>query len=69
MIRRKKKKKTQWMSAAVKHPGALHRALGVTSAKTIPASMLEIKPTDSTLMKRRKNYAKVARAITRKRAR
>jgi hypothetical protein len=29
-----------WMSGAVKHPGALHKALGVPQGQKIPASKL-----------------------------
>ena len=29
-----------WMAGAVKHPGALHRQLGVPAGKKIPASRL-----------------------------
>ena len=34
------KRKSRWMQGAVKHPGALHRALGVPMGKKIPASKL-----------------------------
>lgn len=30
-----------WMSGAVKHPGALHRTLGVPAGQKIPAAKLE----------------------------
>jgi hypothetical protein len=30
----------QWIKSAIKHPGALHRQLGVAQGKTIPASKL-----------------------------
>jgi hypothetical protein len=30
-----------WMQGAVKHPGALHRALGVPEGQKIPAAKLE----------------------------
>lgn len=29
-----------WIAGAIKHPGALHRELGVPSGKKIPASKL-----------------------------
>jgi hypothetical protein len=50
--------KKDWIKGAVKKPGALHRALGIPEGKKIPAGKLEVKPGDSTLMKRRKNLAK-----------
>ena len=37
--------------------GALHKDLGVKKGKKIPASKLKIKKTDSTLEKRRKQFA------------
>jgi hypothetical protein len=30
----------KWMQGAVKHPGALHRTLGVPAGKKIPAKLL-----------------------------
>lgn len=30
----------QWISGAIKHPGALHKSLGVPMGKTIPAGKL-----------------------------
>lgn len=29
-----------WISAAIKHPGALHRDLGVPAGKSIPKAMI-----------------------------
>lgn len=40
--------------------GALHEALGVSDDKKIPSGNLADKPGDSALMKKRKNFAKVA---------
>ena len=40
--------------------GALHKDLGVSENKKIPASKLAIKKTDSTLEKRRKVFAQNA---------
>jgi hypothetical protein len=34
------KKKGNWMAGAVKHPGALHRQLGVPMGQKIPAKKL-----------------------------
>lgn len=31
----------KWISGAIKHPGALHKELGVPEGKKIPASKLE----------------------------
>ena len=35
-----KAKHGKWIQEAVKHPGALHRQLGVPAGKTIPAKKL-----------------------------
>lgn len=34
-------KEERWMQGAVKHPGALHKQLGVPAGKKIPHKMLE----------------------------
>lgn len=33
--------KKHWMAGAVRHPGALHRALGVPAGKNIPRARIE----------------------------
>lgn len=33
-------KKKNWIKGAIKHPGALHRSLGVPQGKDIPPGML-----------------------------
>jgi hypothetical protein len=33
--------KKKWIAGAIKHPGALHRELGVPQGKKIPAKKLE----------------------------
>jgi hypothetical protein len=53
--------KDKWMQSAVKHPGALHKALGVPQGEKIPASKLAIKPGDSAHMKKMKTLAKTFR--------
>lgn len=35
-----KKKGGNWIAGAIKHPGALHKSLGVPAGKKIPASKL-----------------------------
>ena len=35
------KKKKKWIQSAIKHPGALHKQLGVPAGKKIPAKKLE----------------------------
>jgi hypothetical protein len=51
----------RWIQGVIKHPGALHKALGVAPGKKIPAKKLVIKSTDSPLMKKRKTLAKTLR--------
>ncbi len=47
-----------WIQGAIKHPGALHRALKVKKGEKIPASKLAVKKNDSPTMKKRKTLAK-----------
>ena len=35
------KSKSKWISSAIKHPGSLHKALGVPQGKKIPESKLK----------------------------
>jgi hypothetical protein len=35
-----KKKKTKWISKAIKNPGSLHRELGIAQGKKIPKSKI-----------------------------
>ena len=48
----------QWIAAATKNKGALHRQLGVPQGEKIPKSKLVIKSTDTLKTKRRKILAK-----------
>ena len=48
----------KWMQGAVKHPGALHRALHVPQGEKIPAGKLAVKEGDSPTMVKRKTLAK-----------
>lgn len=52
-----------WIQGAIKHPGALHRALHVKAGKPIPASKLKVTKGMSTLTKRRVNLAKTLRKL------
>lgn len=66
---KKKKQQKKWMQKAFKPEtkGALHKQLGVPEDEPIPASKLEPKPGDSTRTVRRKNLARVAKRIGKKR--
>lgn len=57
------KKHKKWIQEAIKNPGALHKALKVKEGEKIPAKKLEIKSTDSPLMKKRKNLAKTLKGL------
>lgn len=54
----------QFIQGAIKNPGSLRKALKAKKGKKIPASKLEIKEGDTTLMKRRKNLAKTLSKIS-----
>ena len=54
---------SKWIQKAVSKPGALHKALHVPEGKKIPALKLQVKESDSTTMKRRKNLAKTLRGF------
>ena len=62
------KRKKKWIQKAVKHPGALHEALGIPKDQKIPAEKLKAKPSDSPQMKRRKALARTLRSMPKKRA-
>ena len=47
----------KWIAGAIKHPGALHKALKVKEGEKIPAKKLAIKKGDSSTMKKRKRLA------------
>ena len=47
----------KWIQGAIKHPGALHRALGVPEGETIPAKKKAIHPGDSPRMVKMKQLA------------
>jgi len=53
----------KWIQKAIKHPGALHKALGVPADKKIPAKKLAVKSTDSPKMAKRKTLAKTLRGF------
>jgi hypothetical protein len=53
----------KWIQNAVKKPGALKKALGVSADKKIPASKLAVKSSDSPKMVKRKTLAKTLRGF------
>ena len=63
-----KKKDRKWMQKAfARNKGALHKELGVSPEKNIPTKKLATKKGDSLRTKRRKNLAKTASKIAKKR--
>ncbi len=53
-----------WISGAVEHPGALHRALHVKSGEKIPAKKLtKALHSDNPTLRRRAQFAKTMRKI------
>lgn len=56
----------RWIQGAIKHPGALHRALGVKQGKKIPAKKLKVKDSDSPKLKRMKILAKTLKKLRHK---
>jgi len=61
--RAKVAKKKKWIQGAIKKPGALHKALGVSPKRKLSPGELMIKSGDTTLMKRRKNLARTLRGL------
>jgi hypothetical protein len=57
----------KWIQKAIEKPGSLHRQLGVPEDEKIPEEKLEVKPSDSPKLKKRKILAKTLKKITRKR--
>jgi hypothetical protein len=57
--------KKKWIQDAIKpqNRGSLHKALGVSADKKIPAKKLAVKPTDSPKMAKRKTLAKTLRGF------
>lgn len=50
--------KKQWIQEAIKHPGALHKALGVPQGEKIPQDkLMKAEHSRSPLMRKRANLA------------
>jgi hypothetical protein len=53
-----------WIAGAIKHPGALHRALKVPVGEKIPAKKLaKAAHSDNPIMRRRANLAKTLKGL------
>jgi hypothetical protein len=56
--------RTHWIQSAIKHPGALHRELGVPEGKKIPASKLEkAEHSDNPKLARRARFAETLKKM------
>ena len=56
--------KKKWIAGAIKHPGALHRALGVPQGEKIPASKLaKAAHSKNPTMRKRANLAKTLKRM------
>jgi len=56
--------KKKWISGAIRHPGALHRALGVPQGEKIPASKLaKAAHSKNPTMRKRANLAKTLKRM------
>lgn len=54
----------QWISGAIKHPGALHRELGIPQGEKIPAKKLNAAAhSDNPTERRRANLAKTLKGF------
>lgn len=55
--------KKNWISGAIKHPGALHKQLGIPEGKTIPAKKLNAAAKKGGTLGRRANLAKTLKGL------
>lgn len=56
----------KWIQGAIKHPGALHKELGVPAGKKIPAKKLDAAAKKSGVVGRRARLAKTLKKMHRK---
>lgn len=55
---------SDWIAGAIKHPGGLHRALGVPQGETIPASkMAQAKSSDNPRVRRMAALARTLKGL------
>jgi hypothetical protein len=64
-----KRKRKNWIKKAIKHPGALRRAMGVKKGGKIPAGRLRAAATKPGTMGRRARFAMMLKSFTKKRKR
>lgn len=56
-------KKKKWIQGAIKHPGALHKDLGVPQGKKIPAKKLKAAATKGGIVGERARFAEVLKSF------
>jgi hypothetical protein len=55
-----------WIAGAIGKPGSLHKALHIEKDKKISSNKLEVKPGDSTRLKKMKVLAKTLKKLHKK---
>ena len=58
--------KNKWIQAAIKHPGALHKQLGVAQGKNIPQGKISAAAKKGGVLGRRARLAQTLAKITRR---
>lgn len=59
--------KKKWIQKAIKHPGALHKALGISAGKSIPAKKLaKAAKSSNPVMRKRVALAKTLKKMSKK---
>ena len=66
ILKKKKKKKRNWIKNAIKRPGALHRALGVPAGKKIPTGKMGKAMKSGGVMGKMANLAKTLGKLRKK---
>lgn len=59
-------KRKRWIQHAIKHPGALHRELGVPEDRKIPASKLRSAATKGGKLGRRARFAMILKKMAKR---
>jgi hypothetical protein len=58
-----KKKKNNWIAGAIKHPGALHKDLGVPQGEKIPAAKMAAAASKPGVVGRRARLAETLKGL------
>lgn len=60
------KKPKKWIKRAIKHPGALHKQLGIPEGKKIPSKVLKSAASKGGTLGERANLAETLRSMKKK---